>query len=197
MKKSKLFKILLVIFAAFLVCFANAFAEEDEPVVKTGWTKPEGYCYDKPERLLTIHYIVDGKEVNPGDPNAGSWYSVSSSKKYPCTSYSIPESYYNYNTGFGSSQKMFTNEDGTLGVIYWYNNPELTGKPVTHIYPDDDPDNNDIYLYASTGKIIEVYANGYKKKVVVGKMYSPATMDPDYYVEEGVTHNYSGQSVNY
>ncbi|MBO4601419.1 MAG: InlB B-repeat-containing protein [Bacilli bacterium] len=200
MKKSKLFKILLVIFAAFLVCFTNAYAEgegEGEETPKTGWTKSADYCYDHPERVLTVHYIVDGKEVNPNDPNAGNWYSISGSKKNPCTIYYIPESYYNYNTGFGSSQKMFTNEDGTLGVIYWYNNPELEGNPVFYLYPDNDPDNNDIYLYAKTGKIIEVYANGYKKKVVVGKTYSPATMEPDYDVEEGVTHDYSGKSVNY
>ena len=87
MKKKNLFKLLFVALVAFLVCFTNVYAEDEEPEVKTGWATDPKQCYDHPERALTIHYIVDGVEVNPGDPNAGSWYGLSSSKRYPCTSY--------------------------------------------------------------------------------------------------------------
>ena len=194
MKKNKIFKLLVLVLVAFFVCFTNAYAEDDE--VKTGWRTDPKQCYDHPERALTIHYIVEGKEVNPGDPNAGSWYGLSSTKRNPCTSYSIPEGYYNYNTGFGKSQKMFTNEDGTRGIIYWYDNPEFTGSPVIYISYTQIPESREITLYGKTGPIIEVYANGYKKKVVVGRKYSPMTMDPDYSVSTGITHNH-GQSVNY
>ena len=188
MKKNKILSFIVTLIVAFIASVSAASA--------SGWKTEASRCYDHPERALTIHYIVDGKEVNPSDPNAGSWFTVSSSKRYPCTTYYIPESYFNYNTGFGNSQKMFTNEDGTNGVIYWYDNPEFTGSPVMTISYTDIPESQEITLYAKTGKIINVYANGYKKKVVVGKTYSPMVMDPDYYVEAGVTHNGS-TSVNY
>ena len=198
MKKARLYILLITIFAALFTFTLNVRAEGETQgeEITGGWKYDVKNCYAHPERALTIHYFVDGVEVNPGDPNAGSWYSVSGWEKYPCTNYSFPESYYNYNTGFGSSQKMFTNEDGTRGVIYWYDNPELEGEPVMDLYYTDYPESGHYYLYASTGKIVEIYANGYKKKVVVGKMYSPATLEPDYSIDVGVTH-YGSSDVNY
>ena len=187
MKKTKILNLLFIIFT-FFVCISHTHA--------SGWKINESVCYDKPERALTFHYIVDGVEVNPGDSNAGSIQSYNSSKRNPCSIYYIPEGYYNYNTGFGKSQKMFTNADGTRGVIYWYDNPELTGSPVITISSNDYPSDGHVYLYAKTGPIIEIYANGYKKKVVVGRTYSPKTMDPDYSVTTGITHN-GDKSVNY
>ena len=64
------------------------------------------------------------------------------------------------------------------------------------LYLSDYPESGHYYLYASTGKIVEIYANGYKKKAVVGKMYSPATLEPDYSIDVGVTH-YGSSDVNY
>ncbi len=164
-------------------------------------------CKNSPK----IHLIVRGREIEPEDilfdgnePNYREVVHSYSHSVNPvlCDSYLLPDddtvtNVHKLTNKINYVEHKYTpiwNVDG-YGIIAWYDNPEFEGEPVKSVYMSrrNDYSNEDRYYYAKTGKIIDIYYNGIKRQVVVGKLYSPIYLDLEY---DAIAGTYSNAEYN-
>ena len=140
-----------------------------------------------------VHLFIDGEEVNEKDPGTQVFIRRSSSStSQKCYLMEINQGYRDYDIGWRDNEKqwIWSDASGQRGLIYWYDNPEFEGEPITHFRLPRDKGKT-FNLYGKMGKIITIYINGHKKYVVAGREYTPYTLDPDYTVQAGYTDEYS------
>ncbi|MBR4830465.1 MAG: InlB B-repeat-containing protein, partial [Bacilli bacterium] len=168
---------------AFLMTFISFFAY-------TGKAKAAfvfDYCNKTAcKNPVTVHLWVNGTELEStmtDDNGKKVYYGVSKkiNSEY-ITRVDLPEATPNYGQSDMQYNRIVFNGEG---VVAWYDNPNFEGEPVKSIYPAKKSQAYEYNFYAKMGKIIDIYVDGYKRSVVVGRTYNPTYLDAYYFVVPG------------
>ena len=142
---------------------------------------------------VQVHLYLDGVEIEPDqlstnttDKYIGSsvTHNVRTGEEW-CNGFTLPDSALDKGFGWNNRFSTITTEDGTRGILAWYDNPEFEGEPVSFINKEKDDTTSEYWFYGKTAPLITIYVNGRERRVVVGRDYSPYMMDSEYYIRHG------------